>query len=302
MTGLPPTRPASHSVTSTAMQLHLGRGIHRPPPIAAVARQWVSGIQCRLYAKAARRRPVRDLFPRVLYPAVMATAYRLVLRSRGSRTPGVDGITRDMIREHFDGADVVGGLAGLLYGGLYHPEPSVQKLVPKASGGTRRIAVATILDRVVQTAVKLVLEPLLEAWFHPSSHGYRPGRSTTTAVAEVVAHLKDGTRIWLVEADIRGAFDAVDHDRLLNRLAARVHDQRLLPLLSQFLRAGVIRADGHHEVGTVGVPQGGVLSPLLFNFYMTPLDEAFNRDDRRLVRYADDRAPRRRGKEAVMAA
>jgi RNA-directed DNA polymerase len=144
-----------------------------------------------------------------------------------------------------------------------------------------------VIDRVVQEAVRLVLEPLYEPTFHPSSHGFRPGRGCQTAIHEARSYAEEGYH-WVVDMDLEKFFDQVHHQRLMSRLAERVEDRRLLTLVDRMLKARVVMPDGVRVATEEGVPQGGPLSPLLSNIVLSELDEELARRGHRFVRYADD--------------
>jgi group II intron reverse transcriptase/maturase len=158
-----------------------------------------------------------------------------------------------------------------------------------------------VVDRIVQQAVHQVLSPHYEPDLHRSSHGFRPGRSCHTAIAEAKGYLEEGYE-WVVDFDLEKFFDRVNHQRLMARLEQKVKDRRLLRLINQMLKAEVVMPDGVVVSNEEGVPQGGPLSPLLSNIVLDELDQELERRGHRFVRYADDRAPRRRGMEAMMAA
>lgn len=218
---------------------------------------------------------------------------------------GVDGITKEQY-----GQDLEGHLRDLherLKAGRYRHQPIRRVHIPKASGGTRPIGVSTIEDKVVQTSVAALLGALYEQEFLPCSYGFRPGRSAHDALRALRAPIQNGEANWLLEANIASFFDSVVRAALVEMLRERVADSALLRLIGKCLHVGIL--DGAEflapEVGTV---QGSSLSPLLGNVYLHyVLDVWFEREVRprlrgrvTLVRYADDCAPRRRGKEAVM--
>ncbi len=186
-----------------------------------------------------------------------------------------------------------------------------ERLIPKpgGSGKVRRLGIPTVADRVVQAALKLVLEPVFEADFEPCSYGFRPRRRAWDAIAEIQHFGTQGYR-WVLDADIEAAFDNCSHAAVMDRVRARIKDKRVLALVKAFLKAGVLTELGQHRDTFTGTPQGGILSPLIFNIAMTALDEhlmapwkpggtmstAYRRRARRAkgapawrhVRYADD--------------
>ena len=204
---------------------------------------------------------------------------------RNGGAPGPDGRTLDMMREHLD--EWLPVLRTTLQSGTYVPGDIRRVWIPKAAGGQRGLGIPNVIDRVVQEAVRLVLEPLYEPLFHGSSHGFRPGRSCQTAIAEAVTHVDEGHE-WVVDLDLEKFFDRVNHQRLMSKLAARVDDKAVLVLLGRLLKAKVVLPDGVVVPSAEGVPQGGPLSPLLSNIVLDELDIELDRRGHRFVRYADD--------------
>ncbi len=145
-------------------------------------------------------------------------------------------------------------------------------MIPKAGGKKRRLGIATVTDRVVQASLKLVLEPIFEADFHPCSYGFRPKRRAHDAVAEV-RYLTSHSYEWMVEGDIKACFDEISHPALMDRVRQRVGDKRVLALVKAFLKAGILTEDRELKDTDTGTPQGSILSPLLSNVALTVLDE-----------------------------
>jgi RNA-directed DNA polymerase len=195
----------------------------------------------------------------------------------------------------------------------FHPLPARERLIPKAGGKVRRLGINTVRDRVVQASLKLVLEPIVEAGFRPSSYGYRPNRRAQDAIAEI-HHLCSRSYEWVLEGDIEACFDQISHSAAIERLRNRIGDRRVLALVKAFLKAGILTQDGRLRDTITGTPQGGILSPLIANVALSVLDDHFAEawatlsptdsarqvrrrrglPNYRLVRYADDCAPRAR--------
>lgn len=246
-----------------------------------------------------------DLFNLVYDPAFLVVAWSRVRGNKGGRTAGVDGIAPRSIKSAEEYLD---GLRAHLKASRFTPSRVREKTIPKATGKIRRLGIPTVADRVVQTSLKLVLEPIFEAGFHPCSYGFRPRRRAQDAVAEIHYLATPGRNYdWVFEADIKACFDEIDHNALLGRMRHRVGDKRILRLVKAFLRAGTLTEEGLDRTTITGTPQGGVLSPLLANIALSVLDEHFARKwealgpswtrakhrragvpAMRIVRYADD--------------
>jgi RNA-directed DNA polymerase len=223
-------------------------------------------------------------------PATMEeVAYRLtgallkVASNKGA--PGPDGQTIEALADQWP--TVLPRLQADLIAGTYRPGAIRRAYIPKAGGGQRGLGIPDVVDRVICEAVRQVLEPLWEPTFHPSSHGFRPGRSCHTAITEATQHLQDGYE-WCVDLDLEKFFDLVCHQRLTAKLAQRVGDRRLLGLIGRMLRAKVVLPDGVVIDSEQGVPQGSPLSPLLSNIVLDELDQELARRGHRFARYADD--------------
>ncbi len=272
----------------------------------------VRGMQAKLHRWAGEdsSRRFGDLHNLVCDQYFLAQAWENVRKNKGARTPGIDGVTAARV-ENRDGG-VSGFLAEIreqLKSGQYRPSAVRQVMIPKKNGKLRKLGIPTLADRVVQAALKLVLEPIFEADFQPCSYGFRPCRSAHDAIAEI-HHLASGNHNyhWILEADIRACFDEIDHVAVMDRLRKRIKDKRVCALVKAFLKAGVMTAIGDREDSLTGTPQGGILSPLLANIALTALDEHFTSQwhqemgtsaerarrkrkgmgNWRLVRYADD--------------
>ena len=194
----------------------------------------------------------------------LRAAYEAVRANGGA--PGGDGVTGEAFGEHLE--ERLRELVSELRARTYRPRPVRRVLLPKPDGGQRPLGIPAVRDRVVQQAVLQVLEPIFEATFSPHSHGFRPERSTVTALRELYGHVRAG-HIYLVDVDIEKFFDSIPHEPLLEAVAERVADGSVLRLVRLFVEALIEEADrlGRPRVGT---PHGGVLSPLLANIIPGP--------------------------------
>lgn len=213
----------------------------------------------------------------------LTVALENVASNKGA--PGPDRQSIEQVREHWSALEL--SLKTALLQGTYQPGNIRRVWIPKANGGQRGLGIPNVVDRVVQEAVRLVLEPLYEPMFHQASHGFRPNRSCQTAITAAYHHVDEGF-IWVVDLDLENFFDRVNHQRLMARLAQRVHCRGLLILIGKMLKAKVVMQDGVLVNTDEGVPQGGPLSPLLSNIVLDELDQELARRGHRFVRYADD--------------
>lgn len=246
-----------------------------------------------------------DVFNLVYDPAFLVAAWNRVQGNKGGRTAGVDGIVpRSVTPERVSG--MLADLRESVRTGGFVPERVRQKSIPKANGKVRSLGIPTMTDRIVQASLKLVLEPIFEADFVPSSYGFRPRRRAQDAIAEIHFYASRGY-VQVFEADITACFDEIDHAALMQRVRARIIDKRVLRLIRGFLKAGVVSEDGVNRDTFTGTPQGGILSPLLANIALSVVDEHFQRKwdalgpqwsrtkhqraggaTMKMVRYADD--------------
>jgi group II intron reverse transcriptase/maturase len=264
-------------------------------PQGLTAPDKVRQLQITLYRKAKSKPEYRfwSLYGEVQRADVLQAAWRRVKANAGAA--GVDGVT---IEEIAADAQVEAAWQGALREDLhrktYRPAPVRRVQIPKAGGGFRQLGIPTVKDRVVQMAVYLVLMPIFEADFHPRSFGFRPGRNAHQAVEAIREALRMG-KTEVVDADLAKYFDTIPHRQLLRQVARRVSDGMILKLIKAWLCAPILEeGEGggrRMKANSCGTPQGGVISPLLANIYLHPLDEGTNDQcpqKPRMIRYADD--------------
>jgi RNA-directed DNA polymerase len=259
-----------------------------PWPSVDDAKQRVLCIQRKLHrwSKVDRERRFDDLYNLVCDRATLVVAWERVRSNRGSRTAGVDGFTGWHIEHRLGVTRFLDELRSALKARTYEPTPVRERGIPKRGGKVRYLGIPTIRDRVVQMALKLVLEPVFEVDFYPASYGYRPARRAQDAIAEIVHFINPPSSYeYVVEGDIKACFDNVHHGVLVAQLRQRIADRKVLALVKAFLGAGVMKESGRLAATLTGTPQGGIISPLLANVYLSALDRHFERAWKHQTRY-----------------
>jgi RNA-directed DNA polymerase len=203
------------------------------------------------------------------------------------KNKGAAGIDKVTVKRFFKNKDIyIKEIEESIKLDKYEPSPIRRVEIPKGDCKTRPLGIPTVKDRIVQSAIKMVIEPIWEKEFLDSSYGFRPNKNAHNAILEVNQYLKEGYK-YVVDADIKGYFDNISHDKLISRLKERIADRRIINIIRMFLKAKILNnMEGWKP--TKGTPQGGVLSPLLANIYLHPLDELINKSGYKIVRYADD--------------
>ena len=223
-----------------------------------------------------------DLLERVLSRPNLQAALKRVRQNKGS--PGIDGMSVEELPQHLREHWIE--LRERLLTGSYQPHAVHRHVIPKSGGGARELGIPTVLDRFIQQALLQVLQPLIDPSFSQHSYGFRPGRRAHEAILAAQAHIRNGN-CWVVDVDLEKFFDRVNHDVLMNRLASRIADRRVLGLIRRYLQAGIM-AHGVVVERHEGTPQGGPLSPLLANVLLDEVDQELERRGHAFVRYADD--------------
>ena len=223
-----------------------------------------------------------SLMDKVYAPATLSAAWERVRVNDGAA--GVD--SQSIERFEARAERYLAELSTAMREDSYRPQPIRRVDIPKGDGRTRPLGIPTVKDRIVQTAVKFVLEPIFEATFRPTSYGFRPGRGCRDALREVAQLIEDGNA-FVVDADFESYFDTIPHERLMQRIEERISDGRILGLVRGWLGQDIMQGL-QRWTPTEGTPQGAVISPLLANIYLHPLDNLMAARGYRMVRYADD--------------
>ena len=248
----------------------------------------VQQLQQKLYLAAKRnsKRKFHALYDKISREDILLEAWKRVKTNGGAG--GIDGISIEDI-ESYGVEKLLAETRQELQEGRYRPKPVKRVFIPKTDGKRRPLGIPVIKDRIVQMAVKIVIEPVFEADFKENSYGFRPKRNAHQAL-EVIRKACNNGGWWVIDADIQGYFDSINHEKLMKMVEIRINDRRVLKMIRQWLKAGIM-SDGKYEESEIGSPQGGVISPLLANIYLHYLDVVWEKCGQtlgKLVRYADD--------------
>ena len=255
----------------------------------------VFSLQCKLYQKAKQEQGYKFyvLYDKVFQKHMLRVAWAAVKANQG--TPGIDGVSIRDVEQQGVG-DYLAALGEELRTKRYRAQAVKRVMIPKANGGERPLGIPTVKDRIVQTACKLIIEPIFEADFKESSYGFRPERCSGDALGAIKGYLREG-KSEILDTDLSKYFDTIPHDKLLIVLKERISDSRILALIQQWLKAPIYEDKGFRggKKNKVGTPQGGVISPLLANIYLNLIDRIvnnpksmFSQNGVKIVRYADD--------------
>jgi group II intron reverse transcriptase/maturase len=228
-------------------------------------------------------RKTPSLMERVVTRENLEAAVKSVKWNKGAA--GIDGMTVFEIEEHIHEYYIP--LRNKLLDGSYKPQPVKRVEIPEPNGDKRKLGIPCVRDRVIQQAIRQVIEPIIDLQFMDSSHGFRPGKGTHSALKQCVSYYEEGYRV-VVDCDLKQCFDTLNHDKLIYYLEQYIQDKTIIKIVRKFLLAGVIDLSGEFVESKTGAPQGGVLSPLLSNVYLHELDKELTKRGHRFVRYADD--------------
>lgn len=227
------------------------------------------------FARKAQAQPEHqfgDMYHLICGQEWLTVALEAILGNKGSQTAGMDGINRQKLEKETARYQFIKDLQAELKAKTYQPQPVRRQWIPKANGKLRPLGIPTLGDRVVQMALKMLMEPIWESDFLDCSNGFRPGRRTMDCIRVCQSRITTQNKyLWVIEGDIKGCFDNVQHPILLKLIQRRIKDQAIIELIKGMLTAGVIE-QGHYQPTPTGTPQGGVLSPLLTNIYLHEFD------------------------------
>jgi RNA-directed DNA polymerase len=224
-----------------------------------------------------------SLYGQLLNKQALVDGFKHVRRSKGAA--GIDGRSLSEFEVNLDRE--LDSLLLELQQKRYQPLPVRRVIIPKSGGGERALGIPAVRDRIVQQALRNILEPIFDVGFHPSSYGYRKGRSAQHAIGKAEVFIRRYQRQWVVDMDLSKCFDTLDHEIIIQQLKRKVTDSSVLRLVRLFLESGVMI--GHeYEASITGSPQGGVISPLIANIYLDQFDQMMKARGHRIVRYADD--------------
>ena len=228
-----------------------------------------------------KRRKIHSLTGRITL-SLMEESFKAVKRNRGAA--GIDKVSIDLYSKHV--CTNLENLMRELKSRCYQPKPLKRVYIPKGKGKMRALGIPPVQCRIAQEVVRRLINPIFEKKFHRCSYGFRPGRSCHQAVSKVKEYLSQGFT-YCVDADIKGFFDNIPHDLIMTEVASEIADGNILQLIERFLKSGVME-EGQLRPTTKGTPQGGVISPLLANIVLNPLDHELGEHGYKFVRYADD--------------
>jgi RNA-directed DNA polymerase len=288
-----------HNTAASAEEAMQGRETHarrpRGPDRGVKAGVWTERMLSAL-ANGVKGGKWFSLMDKVFAPATLALAWTKVRANKGAA--GVDG---QSVKRFAAKADTyLLELSTALREGTYRPQAVKRVEIPKGDGRTRPLGIPTVKDRIVQQAVRLVIEPIFEHEFAEASYGFRPGRGCHDALREVDRLVKAGY-VHVVDADLQAYFNSIPHEALMARIETRISDGRVLDLIRGWLTADILNGL-ERWTPTLGSPQGAVISPLLANVYLDPLDRLMADHGYRMVRYADDFVILCRAREEALAA
>lgn len=241
-----------------------------------------NGVRSMVALEAAEKDGANKLLEEILHRDNLNAAYLRVKKNAGA--PGIDKMTVEEMLPYLK--EYKEELLASIRGGWYKPKPVRRVEIPKPDGGKRNLGVPTVIDRMIQQAIAQVLEAIFEPLFSENSYGFRPGRNAHQAIQKTEEYYKQGY-VKVVDIDLAKYFDTVNHDILINRLRQEVKDEAVISLIRKFLKSGVM-INGIVSATQEGTPQGGNLSPLLSNIYLTAFDQMLESRGHKFVRYADD--------------